>query len=51
MAGGKLDLSVFSVSPFLPSFLSAGLDFVFFDALLKLMRTRLWEGDDVLSND
>lgn len=32
-------------------FFSHGLDFVFFDALLKLMRTRLWDGDDVLSND
>lgn len=36
---------------FLRLFFSHGLDFVFFDALLKLMRMRLRERDDVLSND
>lgn len=35
----------------LSSFLLHGLDFVFFDALSKLMRICLREGDDVLSND
>lgn len=39
-----------SLFVFLP-FFSHGLDFVFFDALLKLMRMRLRERDDVLSND
>lgn len=46
----SLSLSVL-LSLSLSSFLSHVLDFVFFDALLKLMRMRLREGDDVLSND
>lgn len=48
----RLDLSPsLSFSSSLSSFLSHSLDFVFFDALLKLMRMRLREADDVLSND
>lgn len=45
----SLSLSALFFLSFLLS--SHGLDFVFFDALLRLMRTCLWEGHDVLSND